>query len=372
MHGRCACGTFHHPQAQDYGATAGGGRGETIQTLVYTGAGVEWRERAKPHLQGAGEAIVRPLAATTCDLDQHIIRGLTPYTGGFSIGHEAVGEVVEVGEAVKTVAVGDLVSIPYHLSCGVCDRCLRGLTANCRDYPGRPSYGLPINGDWGGLFDDLVRVPNADGMLVRLPEGVAPEVAVSASDNLSIGWEVTVDHLRETPGARVLVVGGVRSIGLYAADFARAFGASEVIYCDTSPRRLAIAEALGVTPYEGLPGDAIGSFDLSIDASCEPEGLRRAIVALEPEAACESVGIYFADVPFPTFAMYARSVRFRTGRGNSRRAMPEVLRMVQAGKVRPDLVNSVVRPWACADEELGETDKPVFTRPPRGVQAISA
>lgn len=363
MHGRCVCGAFHHPQAEDHGAAPNGGRGERIQTLVYTGAGVAWRERVRPRLQGAAEAIVRPVAATTCDLDQHIVRGLTPFPAGFSIGHEAVGEVVEVGEGVMSVGVGDLVSIPYHLSCGVCDRCVSGLTANCRAFPGRPSYGLPISGDWGGLFDDLVRVPNADGMLVKLPDGVTPEMAVSASDNLSIGWEVTVDHLREKPGARVLVVGGVRSIGLYAADFARAFGASEVVYCDTSPRRLEIAAALGATPFEGLPGDEIGTFDLSIDASCEPEGLRRAILALEPEAMCESVGIYFDDVAFPTFAMYARSVRFRTARGNSRRAMPDVLEMVRSGQVRPDLVTSVVRPWGQAAEELASTDKPVFVRP---------
>ena len=187
---------------------------------------------------------------------------------------------------------------------------------------------------------------------------------MSASDNLSIGWEVTAEHLDRKPSARVLAMGGVNSIGLYVADFARALGVREVIYCDTSERRLAIAKRLGVTPHAGVPDMNIGTFDLSVDAACDPAGLRRAIMALEPEAVCESVGIYFSDVPFPTLAMYSRSVRFPTAKGNASHAMGPVLSMVVEKKVRPDLIHSVVRPWEAAAEELGASDKPVFTRAP--------
>ena len=270
MHGFCRCGAHHHPTAAEHGAATPKGRGETIATLVFTGKGVEWRERAKPRIQGAGEAIVRPIAASTCDLDHNILAGKTPFRAPFSIGHEAVGEVVEVGDGVKTVSVGDVVSIPWHVNCGTCDRCSSGLTAHCRNIPEGACYGLPLGGDHGGLFDDLVRVPWADGMLLKLPPGVDAVTAVSASDNLSIGWEVTAEHLERKPSARVLVIGGVNSIGLYVADFARALGSREVIYCDTSERRLAIARKLGVTPHAGLPDKNIGTFDLSIDAACDP------------------------------------------------------------------------------------------------------
>ena len=362
MHGLCRCGAHHHPTAAELGSAIPRGKGETIATLVFTGKRVEWRERAKPRIQGSGEAIVRPIAASTCDLDHHVLAGKTPFRGSFSIGHEAVGEVVEIGEGVQTVSVGDIVSIPWHINCGTCDRCKSGLTAHCRTFP-NACYGLPLGGDWGGLFDDIVRVPSADGMLLKLPPGVDPVAAASASDNLSIGWEVLVEHLAKKPAARVLVVGGVNSIGLYVADFARALGASEVVYCDTSERRLGIARELGVIPHAGLPADDIGTFDVSVDAACDAAGLRRAITALEPEAVCESVGIYFGDVPFPTLAMYTRGVRFRTGKGNARHAMAPVLRMVADRKVRPDLIHSGVRPWETVAEELGNSEKPVFTRP---------
>ncbi|MGY3494229.1 zinc-dependent alcohol dehydrogenase [Bradyrhizobium sp. USDA 4502] len=364
MHGLfCRCGAHHHPTAAEHGSAIPRAKGETVASLVFTGSGLEWQERAKPRIKASVEAIVRPIASTTCDLDHHILAGKTPIRAPFSIGHEAVGEVVEIGDDVKTVSIGDIVSIPWHFNCGTCDRCLSGLTAHCRKVTPGSCYGLPP-GECGGLFDDLVRVPWADGMLLKLPEGVDPVAAVSASDNLSIGWEVTAPHLKNKPSARVLVIGGVNSIGLYVAEFARALGAGEVVYCDTSERRLAIATQLGVTPHAGLPDDAIGTFDLSVDASCDPSGLRRAITALEPEGVCESVGIYFSDVPLPTYAMYSRGVRFRTGKGNARHAMGAVLKMLADKQIRPDLIHSVVLPWDRAAEELGASDKPVFTRSP--------
>lgn len=115
----------HHPTAVEHGAAIPRSGGETIATLVFTGNGVEWRERPKPRIQGAGEAIVRPIAASTCDLDHNILAGKTPFRRPFSIGHEAVGEVVEIGDGVRTVSVGDVVSIPWHINCGTCDRCLK-------------------------------------------------------------------------------------------------------------------------------------------------------------------------------------------------------------------------------------------------------
>src|SRR5205823_11610507 len=90
MHGFCMCGVHHHPTAVEHGSAIPRSGGETIATLVFTGKGVEWRERPKPRIQGAGEAIVRPIAASTCDLDHNILAGKTPFRGPFSIGHEAV------------------------------------------------------------------------------------------------------------------------------------------------------------------------------------------------------------------------------------------------------------------------------------------
>ena len=376
--GKCACGAVeaiagkHIQTALNPGETSGsnlaGARGETIQSLVFVEPGkLEWRERPRPRIAGAQQAIVRPIASSTCDLDHLILAGRTPLRGPFAICHECVAEVVEVGEAVTTVAVRDLVTVPYHLNCGTCDRCLRGLTASCRVYPQSPHYGLPLTGDWGGLMDDLVHVPYADGMLLKLPAGVDPIAAASVSDNTSLGMEVVASHLVEHPGGRVLVVGGTNSIGLYVADFARALGAGEVVYCDSSDRRLAIAAKLGVATKKGMPSRKMGDFDITVDASCDPAGLRHAIMKLEPEGFCESVGIYFEDVPFPTLAMYTRGVRFRMGRGNPRKVAPAVLEAIAEKKIRPDLIHSGTFPWSDAIDAYVSTDKPVFYREPLSI-----
>src|SRR2546423_543822 len=76
-------------------------------------------------------ALVRPVAVATCDIDTGLIHGLVPFPGPFPLGHEGVGDVVEVGGEVTTVAVGQRVIIPFQVSCGRCTRCSRGLTASC-------------------------------------------------------------------------------------------------------------------------------------------------------------------------------------------------------------------------------------------------
>src|SRR5438477_546151 len=88
-----------------------------------------------PRLQGPGEALVRPVASSRCDLDAVIVRGLAPVAGPFALGHECVAEVVEVGAAVRTVAPRQRVVVPFAISCGACERCARGLTAHCAAVP---------------------------------------------------------------------------------------------------------------------------------------------------------------------------------------------------------------------------------------------
>src|SRR5205823_3870560 len=108
----------------------------TMKALYYNGRdSVEWREAPAPKLLAASDALVRPIAVTTCELDRAIIAAPEPLPGSeqpFAIGHEGAGEVVEVGDAVTTLVPGDIVAISYHLSCGRCDRCADGLPLYCR------------------------------------------------------------------------------------------------------------------------------------------------------------------------------------------------------------------------------------------------
>src|ERR1700691_6456326 len=92
---------------------------------------LEWEEAPDPELQGPGEAIVRPIAASNCDLDTAIVRGDAPLPGPFAIGHEFIAEVVEVGEDVTSFAAGDVAIVPGKISCGEGESCRHGTASGC-------------------------------------------------------------------------------------------------------------------------------------------------------------------------------------------------------------------------------------------------
>ncbi|RIK98042.1 MAG: dehydrogenase [Proteobacteria bacterium] len=337
-----------------------------MRSLVRTDPGkLSWTEAAPPRLAGAREALVRPLVVTLCDIDRPMVDGRFPVPGPIALGHEFVAEVVEVGDAVSTVAVGDRVIVPFQISCGACDRCHDGLTAHCRAVPPRSQYGFgALGGDVGGAFSDLVRVPFADGMLVRAPHGVPLEALACASDNLCDGWRAVVPELSRRPGADVLILGGIGSVPLYAVAFARACGAGRVDYLDTDATRLAVAEQLGARALEGPLPERAGAYDLAVDGTLfEPDGLACALRSLRPSGLCVGVTIYLADPHVPYFELYSKGARFETGRVQARAALPAVLALVQAGRVDPALVTQEVLPWDAAPDAIhAPTLKPVFVR----------
>ena len=99
----------------------------------------------------------------------------SPVANPFPFGHECVGEVTEVGDSVKSVKPGDLVSVPFQISCGECAACRAGRSGNCESVPRLSMYGLPVGPQsYGGFASDAVNVPYADAMLVPIPEGVSP------------------------------------------------------------------------------------------------------------------------------------------------------------------------------------------------------
>jgi threonine dehydrogenase-like Zn-dependent dehydrogenase len=329
--------------------------------LVATGR-LEWFERPEPRIETADEAIVRPIVVSRCDGDtlpihRHVSRamqaglragvidpavghicGPVPFAAPFAIGHECVAEVVEVGAAVTEVAVGDLVVVPWAVSCGTCEHCRRGLTAKCLTTRGDralSAYGFgPASGPYGGMISDLVRVPFAGHMLVRLPDGLDPLRVAAASDNLADAWRTVVPQLHTRPGARVLVVGGgAQSIGLYAAGLAVAHGAAVVDYADESASRRNIAQSLGaaVTHRARRSTAARATYDIVVEASSSTPGLRYAIRSTAPGGICTAVGYYIArNTGVPLMHMYANDITLHLGVGHSRAVLPELLDWVHA------------------------------------------
>jgi threonine dehydrogenase-like Zn-dependent dehydrogenase len=336
----------------------------SMRELTYVGErAVEWRVRPDPVLESRFDAIVRPVAATTCDVDKAILLGRAPVPPPYAIGHECVAEVVETGAGVTHIEPGDLVVVPWHIACGRCDRCHAGLFAHCRSVPYMAMYGAPIGGEWGGLFSDLVRVRYADAMLVPLPPGVDPIAMASASDNWSLAWRLVAPHLAARPGGAVLIMNR-GSIGLYACDIAGALGASRRLFVDPDPERRALAESYGAETAEAIEAIPQG-FDLAVETTGRVDALACACRSLVPEGICESAGNHFRPGELPLFEMYLGSINLRIARDNVRAHIPSALDLVQSGRVNPRSVVSHVLDWETLPDELPKLHtKPVFVRDP--------
>lgn len=273
-----------------------------MQQLTYTAPDrLEWREADEPRLESDRAALVRPVAVATCDLDALILAGESPFPAPFPIGHECVAEVIDAGDHVGSPAPGQLVSVPFQISCGECAPCLRGRTGNCASVDFMSTYGFgPAVARWGGFLADTVLVPYAEHMLVPLPDGLAPAALASASDNISDAWRTVAPTLAEDPGVPVLVVGGAGSgsIGLYAAAIALALGAASVTYVDDDATRRATAESLGAETLALADApQRLGPFPITVDSCAEPDGLALALRSTAPDGTCTSTAIYFGKQP---------------------------------------------------------------------------
>jgi threonine dehydrogenase-like Zn-dependent dehydrogenase len=342
-----------------------------MKTLYYRGSsvgGLEWREQQPPEIVAPSDALVRPIAATTCDLDQAILHSSVPGAEQpFAIGHEAVGEVTEVGRGVTRLRPGDTVVIPYHLSCGACDRCAEQLPLYCRATAADALavFGVPVGTDYGGLFSELVRVPFADHALVKIPPSVSALDAVSVGDNLTDAYRSIAPRLRARPGSDVLIMSG-GSIGLYALEIASALGAGAMRYVDESEQRRALALDLGAqasTLEEFDPGAR--EYPISLVTHGSVGALRAALLASAPGGWVENLGFHFADVALPLTAMHFKCVTFRSAMSNARPLIPQVLALLSSARITPRRVQTAVLAFDQAAEALPTAGfKPVFVRDP--------
>jgi len=361
-----------------------------------------WRERDAPSVQDPGDAIVRPFVAGRCDGDTlplhrpvsramqvgmaigaidpvvRCICGAVPFKGPFAIGHECVAQVVAVGTGVQQIRVGQQVIVPWAVSCGTCPQCRRGLTSKCAATTTRAlaAYGFgPASGSWGGMIADELRVPFADHMLVPVPPGVPALRVAAAGDNLADAWRSVVPPLGDRPGASVLVIGGgAKSIGLYAAGLAVAHEAGVVDYLDDDRERRQIAESFGAralaTPaprhrWPHRPARS-ASYDVVVEASSRAGGLRRAIHSLAPGGICTAVGYYLAaGTRVPLMRMYATDATLRVGVSHARAVLPDLLSFVERTGFAGEHVTTLTADWNDAPTAYAaRTTKVVLQRDP--------
>jgi alcohol dehydrogenase len=319
---------------------------------------LEWWDVDDPQLEDERDALVEPLAVATCDLDTAIVAGRAPFQGPFPFGHECVARVVEGPHA------GELVSVPFQISCGECDKCRAGTTGNCTTVPWLAMYGLGDLGgkQWGGFLSDRVRVPYARHMLTPLPAGVSAESAASVSDNLADAWRCVGPYLEAAPGAEVLIASLTPSLGLYSTAIALALGAGRVVYCDRDEARLARAKELGAEVVEGFDGRH-GQFPVTVDASGDADALRLAIRSTAADGTCTIASVFYEPVTLPLLEMYTRVITVRTGRVHARPVIPKLLELMAAGRLEPARVAGRVVAWDDAADALADhREKLVISR----------
>src|SRR4028118_904971 len=212
-----------------------------MQALVYHSPGEkEWESKSDPTIEQPTDAIVQIDTTTICGTDLHILKGDVPtVTDGRTLGHEAVGTVVESGSGVEDIQQGDKVLVSCISACGRCRYCRRGLQSQCLS-----------GGGWilGHLVDgtqaEYVRTPFADASLYKVPEGLTDEQVLFLADILPTGFEIGVKNGRVKPGDTVVVV-GAGPVGLAAIMTARLYGPGKIVAIDLDDARLERARQLG-------------------------------------------------------------------------------------------------------------------------------
>jgi len=325
-----------------------------MKQLVLTSPGdLSWHDAAEPSLPSAAYALVRPVAAATCDFDHLVVAGRMPLPMPIAIGHELVGEVVEVGGEVTGVQPGDVVAMPFQIACGTCGNCRRGLTTACEQVPWLSCYGLgALSGDWGGAVSDLVAVPWADAVLHRLPDNVRPEDAAAASCNIPDAYRAVAPQLGERPDARVFVTGGAfANISHYTVAIAKALGADVVDYYSPDAEQSAKAERLGARVLASPTEVEAEAYEITVDNSQDPDLFALAVRATAPAGTLTATTMYpDARTPVPLMDMFARAITFRTGQPHAGALLGDVLSLLADGRLDSAAVTTAVVPWDDAPE----------------------
>jgi glutathione-independent formaldehyde dehydrogenase len=238
--------------------------------VVYVGPGkvevrnIEYPKLVDPRGKKAEHGVILKVVVTNiCGSDQHMVRGRTTAPAGLVLGHEITGEVIEVGNDVQFIQVGDLVSTPFNVACGRCRNCRERATGVCLNVnPGRPggAYGYVDMGGWIGGQAEYVMVPYADFNLLKFPDkALAMEKILDLTcltDILPTGYHGCV-CAGVTTGSTVLI-SGAGPVGLAAAASAQLLGAAVVIVSDFNKERLAQAASFGCETVDLTQGGTLG------------------------------------------------------------------------------------------------------------------
>jgi len=339
-----------------------------------------------PTIQHPRDAIIRVTSCAICGSDLHIFDGVIPgMERGDVLGHETMGEVVEVGAEVTNLKPGDRVVVPFTISCGECFFCKRGWFSGCeRSNPnhetaeklwGHSPAGLfgysHILGGYAGGQAEFLRVPFADVGPIKVPSSLTDDQVLFLSDIFPTGY-MAAENCNIQPGDTI-AVWGAGPVGLFAIRSAFLLGAERVISIDTVAERLALSEAAGAITidfkhedvYEKIQDlthgrgadaciDAVGT-EADVTASAysildrvkvatfmgtdRPHVLRQAIHCCRNFGTVSIVGVYggFVD-KIPMGSAINRGLTFRMAQTPVQYYLPKLLERVEKGEIDPSFV----------------------------------
>lgn len=301
---------------------------------------VRIEERPQPEIADPGDAVVKVEATGVCGSDLHIYHGRVKVEQGFTLGHEYVGTVLAVGDAVTRVAVGDRVLGCFHSACGICFHCLRGEYHRCLESR-TFGHGATLGG-LQGTQADAALVPHADIVLRKVPAGMSADSALFAGDVMGTGFHA-VDASGLRPGD-VAAVLGLGPVGLCAVQAAKAAGAAHVIAVDAVEERLRIAESFGAESIHLTEQDAKGAVraategrgvDVCVDAVGDPRALESAIKLTRPCGSIQCIGVYAERAEVHLGLLWLKAITLRGGQANVIAHVDRVMSMIASGVLDP-------------------------------------
>jgi 2-desacetyl-2-hydroxyethyl bacteriochlorophyllide A dehydrogenase len=312
-----------------------------VKALRYFGPrDIRYDSMADPVLESDRDAIVKVDACAICGSDLHIYHGHSFSEDiGYCVGHEAVGEVVEIGRAVTRLRVGDKVMMPAAVGCGACVSCLAGNVIHCATASG-DCYGL--SNKLQGCQAEAVRVPAADSNAWVIPDGISTDQALMLTDAMATAWfGARGADIRS--GASVAVV-GLGPIGLMAVESAFVMGAAQVFAIDLVPERRKLAADLGAValgPEEGADAIRELTHGRMADSIVEAVGIDATIgLSLRLAARRGTVSVIGVaqsrKFDFPISRAFGQGLTFRIGTCSVPEEWPALIPLVRAGRLRPE------------------------------------
>ena len=339
-----------------------------------------------PKLEAPGDVILKVSSCAICGSDLHLYDGFMPgMESGDILGHEFMGEVMEVGADVKRLKVGDRIVVPFTIICGECDQCKRGYYTVCERSNrnktmaekvfGHTTAGLygytHLTGGYPGGQAEYVRVPYADKSAINVPSSLTDDQVLFLSDIFPTGWQAAVQC--DIQPEDNVAIWGAGPVGQFAIRSAVLLGAKQVICIDRVPERLSMAQAGGAVTINfetesvierlneltggkgpekcidavGLEAHATATLDSMVDRAKQsvmletdrPHVLREMMYVCRPAGTLSVPGVYgglLDKIPFGAFMN--KGLTMRTGQTHVNRWTDDLLRRIEEGQIDPSFV----------------------------------